>query len=104
MRIIVLLILSLSYISNTGCFCIFIFLMLTGLNGSSALFRHEIAFVLGQMQDEVSIPYLKNNLENTSENEMVRHECAEALGAIATPECIEILKKYTHFLDFQLHF
>lgn len=65
-----------------------------GLNGSSALFRHEVAFVLGQMQHEASIPYLKESLENVSENEMVRHECAEALGAIATPECVEILKKY----------
>jgi deoxyhypusine monooxygenase len=25
---------------------------------------------------------------------MVRHECAEALGAIATPCCFDILKKY----------
>lgn len=46
------------------------------------------------MQHEASIPYLKESLENVSENEMVRHECAEALGAIATPECVEILKKY----------
>jgi deoxyhypusine monooxygenase len=25
---------------------------------------------------------------------MVRHECAEALGSIATHECVEILEKY----------
>lgn len=25
---------------------------------------------------------------------MVRHECAEALGAIATPECFSVLEKY----------
>ena len=25
---------------------------------------------------------------------MVRHECAEALGAIATPYCFDILKNY----------
>lgn len=25
---------------------------------------------------------------------MVRHECAEALGSVATNECVEILNKY----------
>ena len=25
---------------------------------------------------------------------MVRHECAEALGAIATPECMEVIKQF----------
>nr|MBE5726541.1 nero [Cucujiformia] len=47
------------------------------LNYGSALFKHEIAFVLGQMQKESSISYLKHSLENNAENEMVRHECAE---------------------------
>ncbi|GLG94816.1 Deoxyhypusine hydroxylase [Gryllus bimaculatus] len=60
----------------------------------SALFRHEVAFVLGQMQNEVSVPYLKKSLEDPSENEMVRHECAEALGAIATEDCCTILKNF----------
>ncbi|XP_033214330.1 deoxyhypusine hydroxylase [Belonocnema kinseyi] len=65
-----------------------------GLKAGTALFRHEIAFVLGQLQEEVSVPYLKESLEDEKENEMVRHECAEALGAIASPDCLEILKKY----------
>lgn len=65
-----------------------------GLKAGSALFRHEIAFVLGQLQEEISIPYLKASLEDTEENEMVRHECAEALGAIATPDCLQILNQY----------
>ncbi|XP_066583872.1 deoxyhypusine hydroxylase [Prorops nasuta] len=65
-----------------------------GLKGDSALFRHEIAFVLGQLQEEVSVPYLQEALENINENEMVRHECAEALGSIATPHCYDILNKY----------
>lgn len=64
------------------------------LRSGSALFRHEIAFVLGQLQDENGVPYLKQSLEDASENEMVRHECAEALGAIATKECYEILNRY----------
>nr|XP_023024479.1 deoxyhypusine hydroxylase [Leptinotarsa decemlineata] len=61
------------------------------LKSGSALFRHEVAFVLGQLQDEHSIPYLKESLEDEAENEMVRHECAEALGAIANEECTRIL-------------
>ncbi|XP_013098200.1 deoxyhypusine hydroxylase isoform X2 [Stomoxys calcitrans] len=65
-----------------------------GLKDSSALFRHEVAFVLGQLQAPCSIPFLKENLEDRLENEMVRHECAEALGAIATDECIDILSRY----------
>ena len=64
------------------------------LEGKSALFRHEVAFVLGQLQDEHSIPFLVENLQNLEENEMVRHECAEALGAIATDECVKVLNDY----------
>lgn len=66
----------------------------TALKYGSALFRHEIAFVLGQLQDKESVPYLKDSLEDSSENEMVRHECAEALGAVASDECFDILKKF----------
>ncbi|XP_002154724.4 deoxyhypusine hydroxylase [Hydra vulgaris] len=65
-----------------------------GLKCKSALFRHEIAFVLGQMAHPLSIDSLKETLENKQEHGMVRHECAEALGAIATSECFEILNKY----------
>uniref|UniRef100_A0A2M4BV03 Deoxyhypusine hydroxylase n=1 Tax=Anopheles marajoara TaxID=58244 RepID=A0A2M4BV03_9DIPT len=66
----------------------------TGLKGKSALFRHEVAFVLGQLQEECSIPFLVENLRDPAENEMVRHECAEALGAIATEECTQVLNEY----------
>ena len=65
-----------------------------GLKVGSALFKHEIAFVLGQLQEEITVPYLQASLENDKENEMVRHECAEALGSIATPDCLSILNKY----------
>ncbi|EZA50929.1 Deoxyhypusine hydroxylase [Ooceraea biroi] len=65
-----------------------------GLKAGSALLRHEVAFVLGQLQNKSTISALRASLENTEEHEMVRHECAEALGAIATPECYAILKKY----------
>lgn len=31
---------------------------------------------------------------DASENPMVRHECAEALGSIASPECMKVLQNY----------
>lgn len=65
-----------------------------GLKCGSALFRHEIAFVLGQLQEPCSVPFLADALRDAGENEMVRHECAEALGAIATDECTELLTEY----------
>ncbi|CAL7936065.1 unnamed protein product [Xylocopa violacea] len=65
-----------------------------GLKVGSALFKHEIAFVLGQLQEEIAVPHLEASLKDTDENEMVRHECAEALGSIATPDCFDILNKY----------
>nr|NVI76071.1 nero [Cucujiformia] len=46
------------------------------LNCGSALFKHEIAFVLGQLQHKESVGFLKKSLENPDENEMVSHECA----------------------------
>lgn len=65
-----------------------------GLKHGSALFRHEIAFVLGQLQDPISVPFLCESLEDKTECEMVRHECAEALGSIATEDCMQVLEKY----------
>ena len=55
-----------------------------GFGDSSVLFRHEIAFVLGQMQMEEATECLIRVLNDDSEHEMVKHECAEALGAIGT--------------------
>lgn len=67
----------------------------TGLRDkTSALFRHEVAFVLGQIQHECSAEFLIDCLKDTNENEMVRHECAEALGSIATEECMKVLDDF----------
>ena len=60
----------------------------------SALLRHEIAYVLGQMQNATAVPRLKEVLDNETEHVMVRHEAAEALGAIVDRSAIEILTKY----------
>ncbi|XP_039190723.1 deoxyhypusine hydroxylase [Crotalus tigris] len=65
-----------------------------GLRCGSALFRHEIAYVLGQMQQEASIPQLTASLEDVAENPMVRHECAEALGSIAKESCLTTLEAF----------
>ena len=66
----------------------------TGLSDSSALFKHEIAYVLGQMKEPAVVPALGRSLRDLSEEAMVRHECAEALGAIAREECLEILREF----------
>ncbi|KPP76687.1 hypothetical protein Z043_103954 [Scleropages formosus] len=65
-----------------------------GLQCGSALFRHEIGYVLGQMQHEASIPQLQAVLERDGESAMVRHECAEALGAIGKESCLQTLRCY----------
>jgi len=60
----------------------------------SALFRHEVAYVLGQMQQPAATGELSRCLENAAENPMVRHECAEALGAIATGQSEAVLRSH----------
>ena len=61
---------------------------------TSALFRHEVAYVLGQMQRPVTIPPLTTVLQNHTEHKMVRHEAAEALGAIGGNAVEVLLQQY----------
>ncbi|KAJ2377242.1 deoxyhypusine hydroxylase [Coemansia sp. RSA 2607] len=63
---------------------------------TSALFRHEIGFIFGEMQHPASVPALARVLANTEEESMVRHEAAEALGSVAVPEVKEILAMYVN--------
>ncbi|KAL1311783.1 hypothetical protein AAFC00_001867 [Neodothiora populina] len=66
-----------------------------GLDDPSALFRHEIAFVFGQLCHPASVPALIQCLSNTGEESMVRHEAAEALGSLGDEEGVEdVLKKF----------
>ena len=66
-----------------------------GFTDPSALFRHEIAFVFGQLSHPASIPSLTATLSNTEEASMVRHEAAEALGSLGEEEGVEeTLKKF----------
>lgn len=66
-----------------------------GLSDPSTLFRHEIAFVFGQLSHPASILSLVETLSNTKEASMVRHEAAEALGSLGDEDGVEdILKKF----------
>jgi deoxyhypusine monooxygenase len=60
-----------------------------GFADPSALFRHEIAFVFGQLSHPASIPSLTATLANTKEIGMVRHEAAEALGSLGDEDGVE---------------
>lgn len=60
----------------------------------SALLRHELAYILGQMQDNRACALLSTILSDEGDDCMVRHESAEALGAIGDPQSIGILEKY----------
>lgn len=62
----------------------------------SELMRHELAYILGQMQNPIACPVLCTVLEDESDNVLVRHEAAEALGAIGSSDSIDILRKYAH--------
>lgn len=66
----------------------------SGFDDPSALFRHEIAYVFGQLCSPDSVPALIKVLSNAKEEGMVRHEAAEALGSIATDEVLPILNKF----------
>ncbi|WVR06772.1 deoxyhypusine hydroxylase [Kwoniella sp. DSM 27419] len=55
-----------------------------GFVDGSALFRHEIAYIFGQLSSPYSIPSLLSRLRDDKEDDMVRHEAAEALGGIAS--------------------
>lgn len=60
-----------------------------GLKDPSALFRHEVAFVFGQLCHPASIPCLTECLSDLKEQGMVRHEAAEALGSLGDEEGVE---------------
>ncbi|KAL7583994.1 hypothetical protein Lser_V15G41800 [Lactuca serriola] len=65
------------------------------LNAKSALLRHEVAYVLGQLQNKYASDALSRVLKDVNEHPMVRHEAAEALGSIADEECISLLEEFS---------
>ncbi|CAN0218193.1 unnamed protein product [Pylaiella littoralis] len=60
----------------------------------NSLFKHEVAYVLGQMQHPATVSALGKVLADLEEHQMVRHEAAEALGAIGGEEAEEMLKTF----------
>ena len=65
-----------------------------GFKSKSALLKHEIAYVMGQMQDSHAVPHLIRRLSDTDEDLMVRHEAAEALGAIGDRSAMTTLESF----------
>lgn len=71
----------------------------SGFDDPSALFKHEIAYVFGQLCNPVTVPSLIKVLKSEDEAAMVRHEAAEALGSIATDECLPVLQSFLNDKD-----
>lgn len=61
---------------------------------NSELLKHEVAYVLGQTKNLTAAPYLRDVLSDDQQQCMVRHEAAEALGALGDKESVVILEKF----------
>ncbi|CAD7959167.1 unnamed protein product [Amoebophrya sp. A120] len=68
---------------------------------SSPVLRHEIAFILGQIESEEAVHFLAENLNlpHNAEHGMVRHESAIALGSIGGESAKEWLRRFCHDPD-----
>jgi len=56
------------------------------------LMCHEIAYVMGQLRDPRALPKLLEALGNRGNTCIVRHECAEAIGAIGVEEGLKMVE------------
>ncbi len=70
--------------------------MAAGFIDDSELLKHEIAYCLGQTKNPAAMPFLHEVLKDLKQQPMVRHEAAEALGAIGdnNKETMALLQKY----------
>uniref|UniRef100_A0A7N0UIH8 Deoxyhypusine hydroxylase n=1 Tax=Kalanchoe fedtschenkoi TaxID=63787 RepID=A0A7N0UIH8_KALFE len=68
--------------------------IIDSLAARSALLRHEVAYVLGQLQNKSASDALIDVLKDANEHPMVRHEAAEALGSIADEQSISLLEEF----------
>lgn len=74
--------------------------LVAGFADKSPVLRHEIAYVMGQMQNPSAVPALEKVLGQQQEHSMVRHEAAEALGACGDDQQLtEVLKIYAKDSD-----
>jgi hypothetical protein len=64
----------------------------------SALLKHEVAFVLAQMEEvyEVAVPYLMEACQNPEEASIVKHE-----GLVAVGEMIDDENKIAYLLEHE---
>ena len=71
------------------------------IHSDSALLKHEVCYVLGQIQEkgDGARAALRATLENQNEHPMVRHEAAEAIGSIAADDTEALLLKFRHDQD-----
>jgi len=60
----------------------------------SALIAHEVAYCMGQLRNPHAVSALVKTLKNENIHPMVRHEAAEALGAIGGDTAYEVLQQY----------
>ncbi|KAJ2074470.1 deoxyhypusine hydroxylase, partial [Coemansia sp. S155-1] len=67
-----------------------------GVKNDSELFKHEVAYCLGQMGNKVAIPALVEAMAEVSYHDMVRHEAAESLGALSDLSVVPELEKYVN--------
>ncbi|AAS53797.2 AFR426Cp [Eremothecium gossypii ATCC 10895] len=80
--------------SDEACYA-----LASGFDDPSALFKHEIAYVFGQIGNPCVVPHLQEVLKREHEAPMVRHEAAEALGSIATDDVLPVLKRHLQDKD-----
>eukprot|EP00457_Paulinella_chromatophora_P010876 gb/GEZN01010995.1/.p1 GENE.gb/GEZN01010995.1/~~gb/GEZN01010995.1/.p1 ORF type:complete len:314 (+),score=72.80 gb/GEZN01010995.1/:103-942(+) len=69
--------------------------MSPAMRSPSVLLAHEVAFALGQMQDPQANKSLTNILRDRSLDSIVRHEAAEAMGAIGSPSSLAVLLEFS---------
>ncbi|KAJ4822117.1 hypothetical protein Tsubulata_002842 [Turnera subulata] len=68
--------------------------IIDSLGANSALLKHEVAYVLGQLQNKAASAALCRILRDANEHPMVRHEAAEALGSIADNHSVALLEEF----------
>lgn len=66
------------------------------ITNSSVLIDHEVAYILGQMKQPASIPFLLRLAEDEGVNSIVRHEAIEALGNF---EDINLIERIEPFME-----
>ncbi|CAL1401229.1 unnamed protein product [Linum trigynum] len=69
--------------------------IIDSLQSKNALLKHEVAYVLGQLQNKATSAALSAVLSDENEHPMVRHEAAEALGSIADGKSIALLEEFS---------